>query len=181
MDTKTNILKVLKEEHENPTTSLEFPQPEQEAEKIYQSLLKKLHEEISKPEYQEKIDEEIIALLHSDVIQTQARVLTHPPRTFDILEQAKNNIDTYLVHGGDLIEAVKVAVAKEIETDPQKRGYKDKTEAEQRILLSTPFVETITEKVILGTHISQLFMGIPYAPNAITIEDVRNAKAYVNS
>lgn len=74
-------------------------------------------------------------------------------------------------------EKVTELIDTEIKTDPENRGYAGKTKEEQKKMLSEPYEVTVDDTKIVPPRINSIFIGIPFAPNAITPEDVIEAKA----
>lgn len=71
-----------------------------------------------------------------------------------------------------LTTTLKEILKAEIENDPSGRNYSGKTAEEIVEILNNPYETEIIIKQQNVARISQCFVGIPYAPNSVTIEEI---------
>ena len=70
-------------------------------------------------------------------------------------------------------------IKKEIQNDPEGRGYKDKTDAQIKDLLNEPYT---TDRVVQDFHparIHEILTGIANTPNVIEDIDIITAKKVI--
>lgn len=77
----------------------------------------------------------------------------------------KSKKDQTLKEVGEIKDKIALAIAQEIEKDPTIKGYKGKTPEEVAALLN----ESVDG---VPPRIHTILLGIPYAPNAVTAEDI---------
>lgn len=70
-------------------------------------------------------------------------------------------------------------IKKEIQNDPEGRGYKDKTDAQIKDLLNEPYP---TDRVVQDFHparIHEILIGVAETPNIVAVTDVTTAKKVI--
>uniref|UniRef100_A0A6M3J0D9 Uncharacterized protein n=1 Tax=viral metagenome TaxID=1070528 RepID=A0A6M3J0D9_9ZZZZ len=70
-------------------------------------------------------------------------------------------------------------IKKEIQNDPEGRGYKDKTDAQIKDLLNEPYT---TDRVVQDFHparIHEILIGVAETPNIVAVTDVTTAKKVI--
>lgn len=73
-----------------------------------------------------------------------------------------------------IVTDIKTAVKKEITEDPENRGYAGKSAEEIATLINDPICAEDGSITSLA-RTSIILAGIPYAPNALTAEDITKA------
>lgn len=72
-----------------------------------------------------------------------------------------------------LTTQLKEIIFAEIKNDPAGRNYSGKTAEEIAEIINSPYETEIVIKQNNTSRTNQCFLGIPYAPNAITTEDIQ--------
>lgn len=182
MDTKENIVATIEKEHEN-SGIIGTPQEEiqAKADDTHNQLLAILHEELQKPEYKDLSPEEIATLLDSPVEEIKGETIILPAPKDRISAAAKDEWDLYIRFNGNFLASFNAKIDAEIKEDPDGVGYAGLTREDAITLMENPVEKTIKKTFILGSRISQLFMGIAYAPNTVTADDVKEALQYGNN
>ena len=67
-------------------------------------------------------------------------------------------------------------IKKEIETDPEKRGYAGKTDAEIAELLNSSFDVPVTSHISRPAPLNRILSGLTGAGNRVGTVEVTNAK-----
>jgi hypothetical protein len=71
-----------------------------------------------------------------------------------------------------LTNTLKEIIQVELTNDPSGRNYSGKSAEEIADILNSPYEVEITVKHLHPSRINQCFVGIPYAPNAVTVKEV---------
>lgn len=168
---------VMEEQTEEKDGPAYFSKPHDEiASTIHANLLKILSDEIKKPEYQGKTDQEIVDMINGSHVVSTTSKQVFPSATNRITANAKNEYNLHVKNKGNMADSMTWAIEQEIETDPEGRGYKGKTREEQMALIEKPFEKEIIENKVIGSKVSMLFHQIAYAPNVIEVVDIEMAK-----
>uniref|UniRef100_A0A6M3M998 Uncharacterized protein n=1 Tax=viral metagenome TaxID=1070528 RepID=A0A6M3M998_9ZZZZ len=70
-------------------------------------------------------------------------------------------------------------IKKEIQKDPEGRGYKDKTDTQIKDLLNEPYT---TDRLVQDFHparIHEILIGVAETPNVVALPDILAAKKVV--
>jgi hypothetical protein len=71
-----------------------------------------------------------------------------------------------------LTSTLKEIIQAELSNDPSGRNYSGKSAEEIADILNSPYEVEIVIKQPQPSRINQCFVGIPYAPNVVTVEEV---------
>jgi hypothetical protein len=176
MDLKSKIASSIELENDN-SGKIGVTQEiiDTKAAEIESNLLSVIRSEIEKPEYSGMTPEEILNVLETPIeIVTESTEIVPAPKE-RVINKASDLFTLYIKYKGDSVANFQGAFDDEIAADPDGVGYEGKTVEEQIELMKTPIEKIKTEKNILGTKTSQLFMGQAYAPNTITLAEVTEA------
>lgn len=157
------------------------------AEDAYNATVTAIKKEISgNPKYSGKTPEEIVDLINSptyrtvvtqDIVsarmaQVIAKVISEAQITegFFVDTDGKINIDN-----PEIQEKVTAALEYERLVDPAKQGYAGKTKKQAYEMMRNAQILKQTETIGEPPPINQILSGVPYAPNAVTLEEVEEA------
>jgi hypothetical protein len=167
------------------------------AQDVHNKILLILKAEIIKDPaqmgYKGKSEEEIVELLIKPLISIQEdvsiqssrlsavtnpilqRYFDDPNRIYDALNVVMDGEGKIFVSLPALQDEINEAIKKEIETDPEKIGYKGKTDQEVKELLRSSF--TVKKKKIIQRPVrfNDIMRGVKYCPNVPTVTMVAEA------
>jgi hypothetical protein len=80
-----------------------------------------------------------------------------------------------------IADKILALIKEEIKTDPEKRGYAGKTDAEIMVLLNSPYDQEVitTSHVGKQSPLNRILSGISGVGNLIDAKDVKDAKQLI--
>lgn len=152
---------------------------------IKQAVVNEITNDTENIGYAGKTSQEIADLLNSpyEVTVTSQEVKSARMAQLirDVLENSVIGEDNFTVDVQGKVSGVKNvsiekkiadAVASEITNDPLNLGYKGKNKTEALSMMRQAQIITKTEQVVRQPRINIILTGIPFAPNALTAEEV---------
>lgn len=189
-NTHEQMLETMTIDQDKEDTVAQFTDVEKSATDAYNGVLEILRKEVLKPQYSTLTDEQVADKLNESIVETIIDEVPHNSLFEDVFNTVKNQSSSSYLPDLDVDPVLGVYVDEEtfekklsralkeaIKEDKYKLGFEGKSADDIKMLLKSPFTERIPRQIIVGSLVSQLFMGVSYAPNAVTSDDVAKARA----